>query len=86
MSKRKMDRAKAPDPRRRAGPSWVDERASERGNLRVMQGFSKLRTDTAYEESEDCAGCARERAEQEDGSALCEAHLAQAMGMESEWP
>jgi hypothetical protein len=70
----------------RRGASWVDERKDERGNLRVMQGFSKLRADSAYEAAEDCGDCVQERAEQDDESALCERHLAQAMGMESKWP
>ena len=73
-------------PRPRAGASWVDERQNERGDMRVMQGLSKLRADAAYEAAEVCEDCIRERAEQDDEGALCEAHLAQAMGMNSNWP
>lgn len=54
--------------------------------MRVMQGLSALRADAAYEAAAQCQDCARERAEQDDESALCDAHLAHAMGMNSEWP
>ncbi len=84
MSDRRKGRGS--DGEHRRGASWVDERKDERGNMRVMQGFSKLRTDSAYEQAEQCDDCVGERAEQDDESALCERHLAQAMGMDSEWP
>ncbi|MCO4764457.1 MAG: hypothetical protein KC502_23300 [Myxococcales bacterium] len=82
--KRKTD--KSPDPARpRGGPAWVDERNLERGNMRVAQGFSKLRTDAAFEEANDCAACTQARTESDDSDALCDDHLAQAMGMNSDW-
>ncbi len=64
--------------------AWVDERRDERGDLRVMQGFAALRAEHAYAEATHCEACARARAA--DGEdALCEAHLAQALGMQSDW-
>ena len=73
-------------PRPRGGASWVNERNDKRGDMRVMQGLSALRADAAYEAAEQCDDCARERVEQDDESALCDAHLAHAMGMNSKWP
>lgn len=67
------------------GASWVDERKLARGDMRVAQAFSKLRTDAAFEEASVCTDCLTERAASEDDEALCEAHLAQAMGMNSAW-
>ena len=84
--KRRPGQAPTTGARPRGGASWVDERKSERGDMRVMQGLSTLRADAAYEAAQQCDDCARERVEQDDESALCDAHLAHAMGMNSEWP
>lgn len=80
-----MSKQKPPEERRREGASWIDERALERGNMRVQQGFAKLRSDAAFDEAESCAACRSERRDSGDEDALCEAHLAQAMGMNSAW-
>ena len=66
-------------------PAWIDERNLERGNMRVAQGFSKLRADAAFSEAETCPDCAAARAAEGDEEALCEHHLAHAMGMLSAW-
>ncbi len=66
--------------------AWIDERNTDRGDMRVNQAFSKLRADDAYEQAQACAECQAERDTTGDEEALCEAHLAQAMGMNSEWP
>ena len=64
--------------------AWVDERRDERGDMRVLQGLATLRAEHVYGEAERCAACETARAT--DGEdALCEAHLAQALGMQSEW-
>lgn len=69
----------------RHGPSWVDERASERGDQRVLQGFSALRAERVYGESDTCPGCAQARVDQDRADALCEGHLGEAMGMNATW-
>ena len=75
------------DKRHRYPPraNWVDERQSERGNMRVQQAFATLRADHVYEQATVCAACQTARQEGADPDALCEAHLAQALGMGSEW-
>ena len=68
-------------------PSWHDERSLQRGNMKIVQGFAKLRADAVYDEQAPaCADCQTERDETGDPEALCEQHLAQAMGMDSNWP
>lgn len=57
----------------------------DRGDERVLAGLSKLRADAAYEEAEVCAACTEVRARDDDPEALCEEHLAHAMGMHSSW-
>ena len=76
-----------PGKTRRAGPvvaSWADERTSERGDQRVLQGFAELRAERVYEEAVVCAACdAARKAEGPD--ALCEKHLGEALGMGGGW-
>jgi len=67
-------------------PSWIDERTLERGDMRVVEGFAKLRADRVYDESGTCADCEKERDDSGDPEALCEEHLGQALGMNSNWP
>jgi hypothetical protein len=69
----------------RRGPSWVDERADERGDLRVMQGFSALRADRVYDEAQICGECAAARVAEGRDDALCDAHMAEALGMQGGW-
>ena len=71
-------------PKNRRGPAWQDERQTERGDQRVMQGFAALRAERVYAEATDCGDCLAERA-QGDPDGLCERHLAEALGMHSEW-
>ncbi len=64
--------------------AWIDERQDARGDLRVLQGLATLRAEHAYEVAAACPACALARAA--DGEdALCDAHLALALGMQSEW-
>ncbi len=64
--------------------AWLDERQDERGDMRVLQGFATLRAEHVYDEATRCPACDQARAT--DGEdALCEAHLAQALGMQSDW-
>lgn len=73
---------------RKTGPgqraAWIDERRDERGDLRVLQGLATLRAEHVYDEATRCEACDAARA-QDGEDALCEAHLAQALGMNSEW-
>lgn len=64
--------------------NWIDERQDSRGNLRVMQGFAQMRADRVYTEAQVCEACQQARAA-EGEDALCEQHLAEALGMHSEW-
>ena len=66
--------------------SWIDERNMDRGNLRVGQAFSKLRADAAYDQADTCAECKLERDATGDVDALCDDHMAHALGMNSRWP
>ncbi len=71
-----------PQPKHRA--AWVNERQDERGDMRVMQGFAAMRAERVYDEATRCAAC--DQARLTDGEdALCEEHLAQALGMQSNW-
>jgi hypothetical protein len=70
---------------RRGGPAWIDERNLERGDMRVVQGFAALRAERVFAEAETCAACRALRSEQGDPEALCEDHLASALGMKSRW-
>ncbi len=85
MSKRSKPEGARPAQGHRGGASWVDERALGRGDMRVAQGFSALRAEAAFDAATGCEDCAAERAETGDDEGLCEAHLAQAMGMNSTW-
>ena len=82
MTTRRQPPARTPQTLARA--NWVDERQDERGNLRVMQGFAAMRAERVYDEATRCEACEKARAA-EGEDALCEAHLAQALGMHSEW-
>ncbi len=74
------------DPRRAAEASAARAAAQRsRGDERVLAGFSKLRTEAAYEEAEVCGACAEVRRADGDPDALCDEHLAHAMGMNSNW-
>ena len=66
-------------------PAWIDERALSRGDVKVEQAFSKLRSDAAFEDADQCASCRSERERQGDDEALCDEHLGQALGMNSTW-
>jgi hypothetical protein len=72
--------------KRRDGPSWHDERGLERGDMRVVQGFAKLRTERVFGEAGGCDGCQTERDDSGDEEALCEIHMGEALGMDSNWP
>ena len=65
----------------RAGASWADERNTDRGNIRLEQAMSSMRAEKVYDNAADCQACVRERAELDDEEALCEEHLAAALGM-----
>lgn len=80
-----MSKPIAPRGPLRSTASWVDERASERGDQRIMQGFASLRAEEAYDQAARCAGCDAARKDDGREDALCEAHLAQALGMGSGW-
>ena len=41
----------------------------------------ETRTERAFAAAAECAYCARERREKNDGTALCREHLAEAMGL-----
>lgn len=82
-----MDRKKplqSPSGQPRPRVSWVDERQNERGNMRVQQGFAAMRAERVYEEAAACADCQAARLESGD-DALCDVHMAQALGMSSDW-
>lgn len=71
-------------PELKARAAWVNERLDERGDMRVLQGLATMRAERVYGEAADCAACEAARAA--DGEdALCEEHLAQALGMRSDW-
>ncbi len=72
--------------KRPAGGNWVNERDLERGDMRVVQGFAALRTERVFDEAPHCDDCQQERAQSSDDDALCEKHLGEALGMNSNWP
>ena len=71
---------------KRKGANWIDERRLERGDMRVVQGFAELRSKRVYDDAVSCEACTLERRESGDDEALCDAHLGQAFGMDSNWP
>ena len=72
--------------KRHDGPAWHDERNTSRGDMRVVQGFAELRAERVFGEAADCEACNKERQDSGDAEALCEDHLGEALGMNSEWP
>lgn len=66
--------------------SWHDERALERGDMRIVQGFAKIRAERVFEEALSCEACEAERGETGDPEALCDEHVGAALGMNSNWP
>ena len=80
-----MTKPTAPRVPLRAAASWVDERASERGDQRVMQGFASLRAQEAYDQATCCSACDAARTSEGRDDALCDDHLAQALGMGAGW-
>ena len=73
-----------PPARAQVRANWVDERQDERGDMRVLQGFATMRAERVYDEATRCEACEQARAA--DGEdALCEVHLAQALGMHATW-
>ncbi len=58
---------------------------AERGDERVLAGLSRLRAEAAYEAAAACPACAEARTTADDADALCDDHLAHAMGLHSEW-
>jgi hypothetical protein len=84
MAHRDRPAVPRPDPARR-GPNWVDERASERGDQRVLQAFSSLRAERVYGEAQACPDCTAARDAEGREDALCERHLGEAMGMHADW-
>jgi hypothetical protein len=79
--KKKTPEANLRPAHHRAGASWIDERNTDRGNIRVEQAMSSMRAEKVYDSASDCQGCVRARAETDDEQALCEEHLAAALGM-----
>jgi hypothetical protein len=57
----------------------------ERGDERVLAGLSRLRSEAAYEAAAACSACAEARAAEARDDALCDEHLAHALGMRSRW-
>ena len=80
-SKKKSSEANLLPAHHRAGASWIDERNTDRGNIRLEQAMSSMRAEKVYDSASDCQACVRERAELDDEQALCEEHLAAALGM-----
>ncbi|HAN32591.1 MAG TPA: hypothetical protein DCQ06_13425 [Myxococcales bacterium] len=70
---------------RRRGPAWTDERKLARGDVRIEQSFSELRSEATFQAAKKCEQCEQTRLELDDDDALCETHLAQALGMNSDW-
>lgn len=69
------------------GPvSWRDEWQTERGAERTMRAFASLRADAAFASAEACAACGAKRQDEGDPEALCDEHLAAALGAEGGWP
>lgn len=66
--------------------NWHNERELQRGDMKIVQGFAELRAERVFEEAPTCDECARERKATGDDEALCDEHLGQAMGMDSNWP
>jgi len=66
------------------GAAWVDERSSERGDQRLLQGFAQVRAERVYGEAAACQAC--DAARTADGpDALCEQHLGAALGLDGGW-
>ena len=67
----------------KARPGW--DPAQRAGGADAAEQLRDLaqtdRTSAAAQESAGCGGCARERLETRDATALCERHLAIAMGL-----
>jgi len=69
---------------RRPTTSRTDPKFDDRHGERVAQGFADLRTERVCDESARCEDC--ERARRDDPAAMCERHLADALGFgRSEW-
>ncbi len=54
---------------------------SERGDQRLLAALAQARAEDTYAAAKTCEACARERQATGDAEALCETHLARALGM-----
>lgn len=52
---------------------------------RTLQGLAAERADRVYGQAVACAACQRSRDEAEQADALCDEHLADALGMAGGW-
>ncbi|MBM4394987.1 MAG: hypothetical protein FJ087_04780 [Deltaproteobacteria bacterium] len=82
-SRRQRKRVTAAGVRRLAGLAEWDPAATPRVSAgeRAREVFQSERSGRAYEVAEKCAACAAARRATGDPTALCEAHLAEAMGL-----
>ena len=62
-------------------PGWDPTKINGPIPLEALRDLSqKERTESAYGDAESCADCTAARAELEDDTALCDKHLARALG------
>lgn len=57
----------------------------ERGDTRIQRAMATLRADDAFAAAAQCPACLAERAQLQDPQALCDDHLARALGVSGGW-
>lgn len=64
-------------------PGWdIDSRRKTDPRQRLRELDQQMRGHRVYEETTRCEACAQQRQTQDDDTALCDEHLAAAMGFE----
>ncbi|MBM4343693.1 MAG: hypothetical protein FJ100_09990 [Deltaproteobacteria bacterium] len=58
---------------------------ADRGDSRLLRALAAARADEAYGAAQACDNCRALRFETDDADALCERHLAQALGVLGGW-
>ncbi|MBI5610268.1 MAG: hypothetical protein HY902_15430 [Deltaproteobacteria bacterium] len=66
-------------------PNRAPLEPSERGDARLQAALAQARAADTYAAAATCEACTRERAASGDPEALCEDHLAVALGMRGGW-
>lgn len=79
-----MAHEKLRHPQRRLQPNSSLE-PDDRGDQRVLRGLAADRADSVWTTAEACEACAAARRDSAESEALCDEHMAKALGLTGGW-